>query len=105
IRLEEDVILEYPSVLGLIPEEDKQDEQEFNPVITIGKGSEVSGLVISVWPEKEGVFPLIQLDSAFVYGQIFSAGMLQLKGKVEGTTITQGFILRTSSTLYENFVL
>lgn len=105
IRLEEDVTLEYPAVLGLIPEENEQDEQEFNPVITVGKGSEVSGLVFTVWPEKEGVFPLIQLDSAFVYGQVFSAGMLQLKGKVEGTTITQGFILHTSSTLYENFVL
>ena len=42
---------------------------------------------------------------AVVYGQVFSCGTIDLKGCVYGSVLTNKFILRTPSAVYENHLL
>ena len=103
IHIGPDVELEYPSVLGLLSKDG--EHMDGNPMIVLSNKSKIHGFVFSTWPDKDKLYPLIQVDSATINGQLYSAGMLQLRGKVAGSTLTQGFILHTPSTTYENYVL
>lgn len=106
IRVEKNVTLEYPSVLGLITASKKDYQYDDNPRISIPENSRVNGIVFTSTADDDNPFPIIQIDKGgTVYGQVFASGMLQLQGEILGATLTKGFILKTKSTLYENFVL
>ncbi|HUH17849.1 hypothetical protein [Albibacterium sp.] len=106
IRLKNDVYLEYPSVLGLLPKSIKNADYINHPSIIIDSASRVTGIVFTTVAFHNQPIPLIQLDNhSTVNGQVYSSGLLQLQGIIEGSAITKGFILKTSSTVYDNFIL
>jgi len=106
INIHKNVVLEYPSVLGLVTSNQKDHQYEDSPFVNVAEYSRINGIIFSTMADKEIPFPIIKIDkNAEIYGQVFASGMLQLQGEIMGSTITNGFILKTSSTLYENFVL
>jgi len=106
IRVQKNVALEYPSVLGLVATSKSVHHYDDNPRISISEHSRLDGIVFSSTDDEDNALPIIQIDKgATVHGQVFASGMLQLQGEVLGSTLTRGFILKTPSTLYENFVL
>jgi hypothetical protein len=101
--VEEDVKLEYPSSLVLIR---MKDDKELVPVMLIGKRSVVEGSVLSFQKVRSLRMTYVLLDEAsLLYGQLYVDGFLDIKGKVQGTVVTHKFVLRTTSSAYENHLL
>ncbi len=103
IVIEEDVILEYPSVLGLV-EIQQRDESSF---IIIGENSQIIGSVFLL-SEVANFRKPIQLtieENTIVNGFVYCNGETQLKGKINGSIYTQAFFLETKASSYQNHLL
>ena len=103
IRLENDVILKYPSVLGLIELAPKAEVSG----IEIGENSKVLGSVF-LTSEKPDFRKEIRLDiqkGAAIFGLAYCNGKTQVKGKINGHLFTKKFYLKTASSSYENHLL
>lgn len=97
IFVSEEVRLDYPSGLYAI-------NTERGLAVTIGDGSTVIGQVfLSRASDRRGILS-IGRDAA-VYGMVGNQGTTELKGSVHGQLMTDGFILRTPSSTYENHLL
>lgn len=102
LAVEEDCVLQYPSVLGIF----KKDFSDDQPTVMIGKGAVVSGFVFSNRRVEDLRKTLISLQpTAKVIGYIYADGFLELKGDVLGGIMCNRFILHTASSLYENCLL
>ncbi|MCR6641071.1 MAG: hypothetical protein NVV82_19285 [Sporocytophaga sp.] len=102
VLLGENVELNYPSVIGLF----KKDFKVMQPFIKVSKGGKVNGIVFS----SQSVFDLKQTlisieKDAFLHGQLYSDGFADIQGKVYGSVFCNKFRLKTSSSLYENYLL
>lgn len=98
-----DVTLEYPTVLGIVPNEKAID----NPALVVKGGSKVSGeLLLAV--ETSGInhqgSVVIEKEST-IEGKIHCCGNLDLKGTVNGSVSCQKFLLKTNSAVYENHLM
>jgi len=103
IRIEENVILEYPSVLSLI--EIQQKEQKSS--IQIAENTQIVGSVflMSEVPNFRNPISLDISDQSIVNGFVYCNGQTELKGTVNGSIYTQSFYLKTASSAYQNHLL
>ena len=100
IVLEDKVRLKYPSILGVI--EDNQQPGKAASIL-IGVQSQVLGTVFLPDFRK---LPELTIDTeAEVDGLVYCQGKTQLKGTVNGSLITQKFFLKTLASSYENHIL
>ena len=103
LMVDEKCTLLYPSALGIIRTKGSAD----NMYLAIGMGSTVRGAILS-WQGQYDVRKTMLINIAQqseVKGQIYSMGLLDLKGTVKGSVVTSKFLLKTSSSVYENHLL
>lgn len=101
--------LAYPSVLGLTRRKEGSQESQLpdRSYIRVGESTKVEGIVFShdEAPLEELLNRVIIDENAEVTGELYADGLLELKGIVVGTTRCKRFVLQTSSTYYDNFLL
>lgn len=98
-----DLLLHYPSVLGLIATE----KSPARALLLLGENSLVMGQVFACSLAndfKKQVIVQLEKESA-VYGSIYSGGLVDLKGTVTGDVTCSKFELRTASAVYENHLM
>jgi len=107
LRVGQDCILSYPSVLGLLETRAENAVQEFTPEMNIGKNSTIHGIVFSAAARTNTDFMnRISLQpGSLIKGEVYADGLLEAKGSIHGSTACQRFMLRTPSSLYDNFLL
>jgi len=100
-------LLDYPSTLGLLEKKDEGIIKEMVPEIKIGKGTKINGLVFTVTSGSDPDYMnrITLEEGSVITGQVYADGLLQLKGTVHGSVACGRFMLQTSSSLYDNFVL
>src|SRR5690606_24912306 len=100
-----DCTFEYPSALGLITIPADSLIIEFQPYLRMDSASVLNGVVFTYFPGSELLAKLVLAKETTVHGQVYADGLLELQGRVDGTTLCRRFILQTPSSLYDNFIL
>lgn len=102
IIVSQECYFKYPTVLGAI-----KDTPEGRGMVEIDSSSMVEGLVFSYksYISNALVNAVTIEKDAVVYGQVYSNGSLDMKGAVYGNVICDHFILKTSSSVYEQHLL
>lgn len=103
IEIQSDVILEYPSVLGLVESEQKDE----SATIIIDENAQVVGTVflLSEAPNFRQPIQLSIQKNAILNGLVYCNGETELKGEINGSLYTQSFYLKTASSGYQNHLL
>ena len=103
IEIQEYVILEYPSVLSLI----ENNQKELPSTINIKSNTQIIGSIflISEAPNFRKPIKLMIDKGAVVNGFVYCNGETELKGKINGSIYTQSFYLKTASSAYQNHLL
>jgi hypothetical protein len=104
ILVEENCILQYPSVLGLF----KKDHKVRQPYIKLKEYAIVQGFIFTNQSEfvRDQAQTLITLaPNSKVSGQVYADGFLDTKGIVHGSVFCNKFLLKTNSSVYENHLL
>lgn len=104
IRVGNRVQLDYPSALLVL----KNDTAKFQVRMDIGKDCKVEGVLFAYEKERSQLMPVIALgEGTVVKGEIYVKGYLNLaKGAaVQGSVELIRFMARTSSSLYENYLI
>jgi hypothetical protein len=104
IIIGQNVVLNYPSVLGIISSKKKG----LVPTITIGDGAKVAGVIFTYEEKRTPLQTMVSLGKkTIVNGEIYSTGMIKVeKGViVNGKLSCNKFIMQTPTTLYENFLI
>lgn len=100
IILEEDVVLDYPSVLGLV------QTKVMKSGILISKNDSVSGTVFSIRKDDLTASSCIRLNKeSFIYGQVYTNGWADVQGTIYGSLYCDAIQLKTPSSVYENHLL
>jgi hypothetical protein len=101
IMINDGVSLLFPSVAAILSSPNSK------AFISIGKGSEILGdVLLSVSGNyRNSRAECIVNEDAIITGRIYCGGKLGLKGSVHGTIYTNGFVLRTKGSIYENHLL
>ena len=102
VDIGEDVLLEYPSVLGLARRPSKEYAQ-----LHVRPGADITGVVFA-WQETTGVRNHLKLaldKESIIRGQVYTNGMVDMKGNIYGSLACNGFLLNTPSSVYENHLL
>lgn len=97
-------VLSYPSVLGLVSKEKMVDQSK----IVLGDNVVFDGIIFSYEPKRSALQTLVALgENTIVKGEVYVTGLLKLakKVKVEGKVSCNRFIMKTPTTLYENFLV
>ncbi|WP_199119344.1 hypothetical protein [Pedobacter sp. ASV28] len=97
-------IFTYPSALGIIKMEHSVDQ----PQISLGDEVQFNGIIFSYEEKRSLMQTLIALGkNTQVKGEVYSTGLLKLEKEVSiiGKTSCNRFIMRTPTTLYENFLI
>jgi len=84
----------------------RRNEKE-HAQLNIREGTEISGVAFA-WQEQVGVRNHLRVSlekDAIVRGQVYTNGMMDLKGSIYGSLATNGFLLNTPSSVYENHLL
>jgi len=98
------VVLDYPSVLGLLAKEKMVDQAR----IIVGKQAEISGVIFSYEPNRSPLQTMISFsENTKVKGEVYATGLVKLAKGVEliGKTSCNRFVMQTPTTLYENFLV
>lgn len=91
--------LQYPSVMALL----KPSSTYTSPHIDVQEHAHIHGLVLSYQQKNDNYPPLVNIaKEALIKGQLFIHGTLDLKGTVHGHVTCSNFLLKTSSTTYDN---
>lgn len=102
IRIGKGCSLYYPSAIGLL----KRDFHVNQPSIVIGENSHIEGILMAFQEVQDLQQTVIRTaDHVLVTGQIYADGFLELHGKVHGEVICRKFILKTPSSVYENYLV
>nr|WP_315424092.1 hypothetical protein [uncultured Pedobacter sp.] len=104
ITVGNNVVLSYPSVLGLVSQEKMVDQAK----IVLGNDVLFNGIIFSYEPKRSALQTLVALgENTIVKGEVYVTGLLKLakKVKVEGKVSCNRFIMQTPTTLYENFLV
>jgi len=100
---ENDVLLDYPSLLGLLPQ---KHGVESSPQLRLGRSSELTGAIVVPSFSYQKYKPLTTIETdAIVNGQVWVNGQLQHKGIVKGMISCDEFFLQTTAAVYENYLL
>lgn len=88
---------EYPSALCLINE-------NINGIfLELGESTQLTGTVILYQNNRASNEPYLKIgDDARIHGQVYCPGKVEIKGTIEGSLFCHGFMLRTTSGLFEN---
>ena len=102
LLVEENVLLNYPSVLGLIK---KKTDHSVRPFIQIAKGSTVRGGLVAYQLDYDRSKTLIKVEKDVkIDGFIYTNGFLQHEGELNGKVNCASFYLSTKSSVYENYL-
>jgi hypothetical protein len=103
IRAQDDCHFGYPSALVLC----KRKDDKAQPTIMIGERSGLSGIVLTYCPDgNDLVGTYVELGKGGqVEGYMYTAGFLNLKGRVNGAVLTNHFITRFSSSILVNYLV
>lgn len=104
IHLADKVQLDYPSALLLL----KNDTAKFQVRMDIGKDCSIAGALFAYEKERSQLMPVIAIgEGTVVKGEVYVKGYLNLaKGAaVQGSVELIRFMARTSSSLYENYLI
>jgi hypothetical protein len=102
IILKRNTVIEYPSSLILL----KRDKEKDQPVFLMEDGAIVNGIIASICKpgDVQKNFAGFKAGS-ILRGIAYCSGYVSLAGKVEGIVLTDYFIYRTSSAVYENYLV
>jgi cytoskeletal protein CcmA (bactofilin family) len=103
ILLAKKCTLTYPSVVGLIG-----TGKTRSPLVFLMEGAEVKGVVFALQEsliDQAKQVKMVLEKNAKVSGQVYTNGVLDLKGIVYGSVFCSSFILNTPSSIYENHLL
>jgi len=95
--------LSYPSVIGIV----RTSSSPQNVYALIQADAEISGIILACQEGKDlknSVQVTIEKDVKLT-GQLYSTGLIDLRGTVHGMVICGGFILNTASSVYQNMLL
>ncbi|KAF2342579.1 hypothetical protein [Flavobacterium tistrianum] len=100
IKLEEKVILNYPSVVCVYNESGEESK------IKIKKGCHINGAVVLFGNTDDLIEKnKIEIDEeGLLFGDLYCSGKLMLKSNVFGSVYTNRFFLKTVSSSYENMI-
>lgn len=103
IIVNKNVSLHYPSVLGVL----KDDDYSNTGAVVLTEKDTVMGLVFALKvnddPLKQAMVSL--QNDTYIYGTVYSNSFLQPQGEVRGNVIAEKIILSTPSSVYENHLL
>lgn len=101
ILINDGVQLLFPSLLAVL------ETHNAKAFISVGKGCNVLGdILLSIVGDTKNIRAECKVNAGSVItGRIYCSGRIELKGTVNGTVYTNGFILRTSGSIYENQLL
>ncbi|MGJ1421045.1 hypothetical protein ACR79T_15600 [Sphingobacterium spiritivorum] len=104
IIVEDEVHLQFPSVLGIV----KPAKQDSKPQIRIGKKCHIAGTVFYYEDKRSPVPAVVSVGKeSTIAGDILVYGMLQYEKPVQfiGTTYCYRFLVKTPASIYENFLI
>ena len=102
IRIGAECSFSYPSAIGLI----KKDFGIIQPSIFLGSKCRLEGVLMACQRIEDLQQTLIRTaEGCVIAGQIYTDGYLELHGKVEGEVTCRKFILKTPSSVYENYLV
>jgi hypothetical protein len=93
---------QYPSILLLL----KMNNSNLQNRMVIGNDCEINGELISVCNNSDLYKTSVEIGkNTKINGIIYTMGFLTLKGIVNGTVMTDFFIYKSPSTIYENYLV
>lgn len=103
LMVQKEVILRYPSVLGLI----KYNNPLSPSHLILNENDTIAGTVFVYKNESNAMQQtgLIVPEKAQIIGQVYSNGYVDLKGKIYGSLMCNKIMLTTASSVYENHLL
>ncbi len=103
IEIKSHVVLEYPSVLGLVETKTPVETS----MIKIAKNVQIVGSVflVSEAPNFRKPIKLTIDENSVLNGFAYCDGQTQLKGEINGSLYTTSFYLKTASSAYHNHLL
>ncbi len=103
ITIGENCKLTYPTILGVI----KLDKSADVSIIEVRDKTEVAGVLFQ-YQEVANYQQIVKLqigNNAIVNGQVYSNGLVEIKGSVYGSVFCNEFTLATASSVYGNHLL
>lgn len=101
--VETDVFLDFPSVLSLLPYEERTT---FSPELIVQEGAEIIGTIMVPSFRYNTYKSKVRIEeTAKITGQVFVSGVLQHRGMVYGSVFCDEFLLQTPAGVYENYLL
>ncbi len=100
------VVLNYPSCLGVVRMSDQKPTSQEK--LTISGNAKINGLVFTYEKKDNPLKPMLMVGKKVtICGQIYSQGTMQLTDslKIQGCIFTSTFIYRNAFTLFENYVI
>ncbi|MCJ0743685.1 hypothetical protein [Pedobacter montanisoli] len=100
----EQTVFNYPSVIGVLRTKGSIDQ----PKIQFGQQSAFNGVVFSYEKTRTPMQTMISLNKGCTLkGEIYSTGFIKVgkEVKITGKTSCNTFVMQTSATLYENFLI
>ncbi|MCW3071754.1 MAG: hypothetical protein JWO44_1644 [Bacteroidetes bacterium] len=104
ILLEKDVLLDYPSVLGIV----QQENAKKNAAIVLSQGDSISGSIFLCNAlSSQALYPggIIIREEVVVCGSVYTNGYADVRGSICGSLMCRNILLHTSSSVYENHLL
>ena len=110
IKVEKDVLLEYPSAL-IVAQRKNVETQIYNTPIIISENSKVKGIIVFLKDESNyknlnsNARANVDLQQfSTLEGQIYCQGNLQLSGTVKGSVFTEKFVTQAFGSIYVNHI-
>ena len=98
-----DVQFTYPSVLGVVA-----GETAIQSKIQLGENVQFDGIIFTHEPKRSALQTMIVLgERTVVKGEVYATGLVKLDKHINvfGKVTCNRFIMQTSSTMYENFLI
>jgi hypothetical protein len=103
IVIAKNVNLKYPSVLGLVTAVHSRQAG-----ISLSENDSLHGEIFAIKTPNEpgsGMTGVTIAEKAFVYGEVYTNGIADIRGTVYGSLCSELIMLRTPSSIYENHLL
>jgi len=102
--IEKDVVLNYPSVLGIV----QQEGAKKNAALILSQGDSISGsLFLCNAASSQALYTggITIPEKAVICGSVYSNGYADMRGNISGSLMCRNLLLHTSSSVYENHLL
>ena len=96
-------VFTYPSVIAVM-----SDQTKVQSKITLGEEVKFDGIILTHEPQRSALQTMISIGrGTIIKGEVYATGLIKLDKKVmiSGKTSCNRFIMQTSSTMYENFLI